>query len=108
MNMSGNEKSLAIKIKDAISPDLALRDTANEFFDSMESRKNRKIAIDFSGVSSISRSFAQQYLARKQKSRKEIVDVNIPSNIRKMFELIKNQEKKENFLDRKTIELICI
>jgi anti-anti-sigma regulatory factor len=106
--MSGIEQTLAIKIKDAISQDLALRDTANEFFDYIETRKNRKIAIDFSGVSSISRSFAQQYLARKQKSRKEIVDVSIPSNIRKMFELIKNQKKEKNFLDRKAIKLICI
>lgn len=108
MNMLENEQLLTIKIKDVISSDLALRDTANEFFNSIESRKNKKIAIDFSEISSISRSFAQQYLTRKQKSKKEIVDINIPPNINKMFELIKNQEKRANFLDRKSIKFICI
>lgn len=104
--MSHNEKVL-IRIKDMVSSDLALRDSANDFFNSIESRKEHEITVDFSDIRSISRSFAHQYIIRQQKSEKKISNINIPDNVNKMFDVIKSQEKKTDFLKRESIKFVC-
>jgi len=103
-----DDKPISIRIKDIVSSDLALRDSADTFFDKIELKKNRIIEIDFSDIVSISRSFAHQYIIRKNKSRKTIVEVNIPDTIVKMFRIIEMQEKNISFLDNKKIKIMYL
>lgn len=104
-----SEKISRIRIKDAISSDLALRDSANSFFDLIESKKfSDDIQVDFSDIKSISRSFAHQYLQRKSACKKEVEEINVPENISKMFEIIKNQDEKKSFIKRSSVRFICL
>jgi len=103
-----SEKPIEIRISNVISSDLALRNTADSFFDLIESKNANHIIIDFSNVQSISRSFAQQYLKRKHDTKKKIDDINMPDNVRKMFEIVENQRERRSFLKRESIKYVCL
>lgn len=82
-----------ISIKEQISKDLALRSSAEKFFANISQSSDKKIIIDFSGVTSISRSFAHQYAQSKKMSNKEITETNLSSDVTKMFEIVNNPQK---------------
>ena len=91
-----------------ISPDLAFRSSADEFFDSIESIKVENIVVDFKGIRSISRSFAQEYLDRKKKSRKITTEKNVPVLVKKMFEVVRQTQEKTKIIDLKSVEVITV
>ena len=96
-----------VRIKEAISPDLALRSRADAFFDNIEQSES-EVVVDFSGVRSISRSFAQQYLTRKRASRKQIRELHIPAAIAKMFEVVESAAKKTRVVDSDSMPLMSM
>ena len=51
----------------------------------------RTVVVDFSGVESITRSFAHQYVMNKSLSQKEIIERDISPEIKPMFELVERQ-----------------
>ena len=83
--IEANSKEIKIKL----DTHLSLRDSVNYFFDQLDTFKSNEIMIDFSGVQTISRSFAQQFLVRINSSNKKIVCINQLNNIKTMFELVK-------------------
>ena len=97
-----------IQIEKQISKNLALRDRANELFEMIEADKHSCFVIDFSNVESISRSFAQEFITRKNESKKNIDVINVPDNVRRMFELIKMQKNRVSLFDRKSIRHVCL
>lgn len=84
----------AVRIREAVSEDLALRDSANRFFDEIEGYPEAAIAIDFRGIRSISRSFAHQYMTRKHQSTKSISEANVPQNVNSMFRVVSEPAPK--------------
>jgi hypothetical protein len=97
----------SIRIKDVISLDLALRDSANSFFNLIERNNFADVVqIDFSGVSSISRSFAHQYLQRKNESKKIIKEINLSESIARMFDVVRNSNHKKDIIDRSSVRFI--
>lgn len=84
----------SIQLKESISPNLFLREYADELFDSLNNRKNSSIIIDFAGIQSMSRSFAQEFLYRLEKSENIITIVNEPENVKKMFDIVREPKKK--------------
>ena len=95
--------STKINIKKEISVDLSLRHSANTFFDYIESLEDKELIIDFKGIKSISRSFAHQYMLRKQESDKIIKETNVLEDVQKMFSVIKQPRKKTPMFDSKAI-----
>ncbi|HIH18343.1 TPA: STAS-like domain-containing protein [Candidatus Micrarchaeota archaeon] len=85
-------------LKDMLSPDLALRDTADRLFDTVEDSPDKKIVMDFSKVRSVTRSFAHQYSIRKKASSKSIVEKAVPVNIRKMFMAIRRPARRSKLV----------
>ena len=83
-----SRKSETILIVNSIAPNLMLRDIANSFFNKINAMDAPIIVIDFTGVRTISRSFAHQYLVRKKESPKEIKETNMPDNVSKMFDVV--------------------
>lgn len=81
---------------------------ASSFFDKIEKSQAKQIVIDFKGIKSISRSFAQEYQSRKAKSKKNITEANIPENVEKMFEIVNEQESRTPIIDLKSVKVICI
>ena len=96
MNGINDMADKVIKIKDEISSDLALRLSASSLYSKLEALDENEIRIDFDGVLSISRSFAHEYMTRKLKSNKKIIEINVPDNVHKMF---RDVNSKSKFLD---------
>lgn len=88
-----------VSIASAISQDLALRDIAGGFFNDLERRREDRIVVDFSGVKTISRSFAHEYQTRKKCSSKAVIEVNVPDNVGKMFIAALDYRKDPRFPD---------
>ena len=97
MNMSGRK----VVISEVLSPDLALRFNADAFFDYLDSLPENHWIIDFCNVRTITRSFAQEYKSRKAKTRKTIFEINVPTNVRKMFDIVETVFEKTRLLDLK-------
>ena len=87
-----------IRVVDVLSPDLVLRANARRLVGLAESRPEDEIVLDFTGVETIGRSFAHEYVVRRDASRKRIREENLPENIRKMLEIVRNPPSKESWL----------
>jgi hypothetical protein len=95
MSISSKE----IEIDKILSQDLALRHRAIAFFDYLDSLLEDQIMIDFCNVRTISRSFAQEYMTRKNHSRKAIVEINMPANVSEMFLVVDKVSEKTKLVD---------
>ncbi len=78
-----------IKLSKLLSEDLVLRDSADNLFDAIEKTPESTVKIDFKGISSITMSFAHQYTTRKEISKKQITEANMPANVKRLFEAVK-------------------
>ncbi|MGC8656267.1 MAG: hypothetical protein ACP5RS_02730 [Thermoplasmata archaeon] len=94
---------MKIKISEVIGPDLATRKGCDNLFDMIEKSQEKNFVIDFSGVISISRSFAHQYTKRKQLSSKTISEVEVSDMVRKMMDLVKQHS---NTIQYKNIDKV--
>ncbi len=100
--------SIKILIKEEVSEDLALRDSARKFFNKIEALPTKEVVVDFKNVRSISRSFAHEYLSQKQKLEKVIVEINIPPNVQKMFKVVEEPKERVEILSLKSIKAVSI
>jgi len=96
-----------VAVTKALSNYLGLRHSAKEFFIYVDSLPEPEVHVDFDKAVFISRSFAHEYIKQEQNSPKRIKKVNVPINIEKMFDVVKNS-KKENKLDLTSIKAISI
>ena len=87
---------------EVIGPDLVSRNSCNEMFDDIETKKDESIFIDFAGVSSISRSFAHQYILRKHQSVKDITELNIQVDIKNMMSFVQREVAIKRNLHKST------
>ena len=94
-----------IDISKSISKYLALRDSARDFFDYLNNLDKDELTIDFKYVNTVSRSFAQEYLIRKKAMSKQINEINVPDNVRKMFHVVESNKQKISISGIKTITL---
>ena len=97
-----------IKLKNMISEDLALRSSADILFDYINSMPEKEISIDFNSVRSITRSFAHQYMLRKNTCKKKIEELNMTDIIRKMFDVIKEPRRRTLLIDPKLIKAVSL
>lgn len=86
-------------ISDLLSSDLAFRNTAKSLFRHIESLPEQTIIIDFRDVRSMTRSFAQEYATLKKETQKNIIEINMASNIGKMFSVVSSFARKTRLLD---------
>lgn len=86
---TSNELTLCLQKR--LSSNLSFRHSADDLFEYINSLSESKIMIDFSGIESITRSFAHQYIVNKIKSDKQIIECKIPFKIKPMFELVERQ-----------------
>ena len=100
--------STKILIAEQISTDLALRNSADRFFDFIDSIKQDNIIIDFKKVEFISRSFAHQYYLRKKSSKKIINEINMSLNIKKMFKIVSEPKQKKQVITMTASDAISI
>lgn len=82
-------KKQTVQLREFISPDLALRSSANRLFDYIEALPKKSITLDFYKIRTMTRSFAHQYLMRKAKTKVRITEINVSEAVKEMFEIAK-------------------
>lgn len=82
---------ITLSLRERFSSNLAFRHSADDLFEYIRGLNTTKVMIDFTGVESITRSFAHQYIVNKTKSDKQIIECDIPLKIKPMFELVERQ-----------------
>lgn len=82
-----------IKISEELDSHLGMNFVAEEFFEEINGSDFNRFIIDFNNVEFMSRSFTQEYLFQKLKTNKEIVEVNVPDDVQKMFDVVSKDFK---------------
>ena len=100
--------STKILVKEKIAVDLALRDSARKLFEKIEAAKTDVVILDFTSVRSISRSFAHEFITRKRASSKEVKEIHVPANVRKMFVVVESPRVKKKVYKAKVIEAVSL
>ena len=85
-------------LKNRVSEDLSLRNMVSNIFQAAEFQSRDAVVIDFTGIKSISRSFAHEYRQHKAEQKCEIYETNVPLNISKMFEIVKSGKEKPELI----------
>ena len=78
---------IEIFLEKGIDPDLGSRNKIEELFKNISSDVS-KVVMNFTGVKFMGRSFAQEYLNQKNKASFEVVEVNVPDDVQKLFDII--------------------
>lgn len=78
---------IEIFLEKEIDPDLGSRNKIEELFKNISSDVS-KVVMNFTGVKFMGRSFAQEYLNQKNKASFEVVEVNVPDDVQKLFDVI--------------------
>ena len=89
---------ITLILTDVVSEDLSLRNMVSNIFNSSVFQKKEDVLIDFTGIKSISRAFAHEFLTRKQKLDCKVMEINLPSEIKKMFEIVENPKIKSELI----------
>ncbi len=95
--VSSNRKKM---IAQMLSPDLAFRHNTKNLLEDLESYPEDDIVLDFSDVRTITRSFAHEYLSRGAETSKTIIEICVPSNVKKMFQVVENASAKTKLFDK--------
>ncbi len=92
MNMSRNKQN-KVRLAKFISKNLLLRNSADELFNYINEINSNEIIVDFNKIQSVTRSFSHQYLLNKNKSEKNIININISPQVKTMFEIVEKANK---------------
>ncbi|OPY23503.1 MAG: hypothetical protein A4E27_01483 [Methanobacterium sp. PtaU1.Bin242] len=108
-NMNQNaEENKKIEIAKILSPKLGFRDSAKDFFHMINQLPADVIEIDFTEVKFMSRSFANEYIQQKKKSKKTIQENNISENVNAMLQAVKKSVKNPHKLEVKPTKIIAL
>lgn len=77
-----------ICLVDLFTSNLGMNSSAKRLFDKLNSDKNMSFELDFKGVKFMSLSFTQEYLYQKNKSSKEISEINLSEEISQTLNLV--------------------
>lgn len=70
-----------------INPDLGSRNKIEKLFKNIDESISELI-MNFEGVEFMGRSFAQEYLNQKNKASVKITEINVPKDVKKLFDII--------------------
>lgn len=78
---------IEIFLEKEIDSDLGSRNKIEELYQNIN-KDVSKVVMNFTGVKFMGRSFAQEYLNQKDKADFEVVEVNVPEDVQKLFNVI--------------------
>lgn len=78
---------IEIILSEKIDSDLGSRNKIENLFLNIP-KDVSKVVMNFNGVKFMGRSFAQEYLNQKDKADFEVVEVNVPEDVKKLFDVI--------------------
>ena len=78
---------IEILLKKEIGSDLGSRQEIEELFNNIDDNTS-KVIMNFEDTEFMGRSFAQEYLNQKNSAPFEIIEKNMPQEIKRMFDVI--------------------
>ncbi len=87
-----NDEKKTIYLASHFSRNLAFRDNARNLFDVINNSDLDEIILNFQDIEAISRSFAHEILVKLRETEKKVIIENIPPDVQKMMDLVKNHE----------------
>ncbi len=78
---------IEIILSEQINSDLGSRNKIEKLYQNIPEDVS-KVVMNFKGVEFMGRAFAQEYLNQKDNATFEVVEVNIPEDVEKLFNLI--------------------
>ncbi len=78
---------IEIILSEQINSDLGFRNKIEKLYQNIPEDVS-KVVMNFKGVEFMGRAFAQEYLNQKDNATFEVVEVNIPEDVEKLFNLI--------------------
>jgi len=106
--MKSSNESPKIYLGTVFSDNLAFRKNADRLFDDICALKEDKVTLDFSRVMTMSRSFAHQYLQRKNTCHKRIHEIGIREDVSKMLEVAKSQKVRQHPIDFSKMTMLTL
>jgi anti-anti-sigma regulatory factor len=87
-----------IELKSAIAPTLSSRDIVDVVEKLVDQNDQRRVVIDFSGVTFVSRSAADELLKLQDKyntflNRNKLTFENVPSDVEQILTLVEKQQR---------------
>lgn len=80
-------KEIEILLKEEINSDLGSRQKIEDLYKNINEDVT-KVIMNFEGIEFMGRAFAQEYLNQKNKASFEVIEVNVPSDVQKLFDII--------------------
>lgn len=90
---------VTISIKKEINSSLELNTIASDFLDEINKLSDDYVEVDFEGIIFVSRGFAQMYYSKKTKMDKNIVEINVPEEIKPLLKIIEKKIKGDDMND---------
>ena len=90
------------------SDNLAFRQNAEDLFDYIEQLHEKEVIFDFTGVTSMSRSFAHQYNLMKSQYSHDIIEIGKSIEIKRMFEFVKKQREKRPLVQISHLRVLTV
>ena len=87
---------------------MAMRNLAETLFESIDRMPERSITIDFSGVESITRSFAHAYSTRKAGSPKDVSEINVAPNIAEMLAVVMAAPSHRSLFECEQVRVVVL
>lgn len=81
-----------VYISDILATNLVTRSSVEKLFRLIAKKKSKIIHVDFSKVEFISRSFAHEYLIKKQDASKTVKEDHMNREVKKMLTLVSEQK----------------
>lgn len=97
-----------LKVSQVVGPDLATRNGCDNMFKLIEQSQDANITLDFSMVSSISRSFAHEYIMKKKLSSKTVSEVHVPVSVKKMLEFVNSKQFQKKPVDNNNMKTVTM
>lgn len=78
-----------VSMKDSISTHLTIGKSAKSLYEKdIFNIPLEDIRLDFTNVKTISKTFALQYLLSKHQSKKQIIEINVPSHVEQIIKIV--------------------
>lgn len=78
---------IEILLSEKIDSNLGSRNKIEELYQNISDDVS-KVVMNFKGIEFMGRSFAQEYLNQKNKAPFEVVEINVPEDVEKLFNVI--------------------
>ncbi len=92
-----------LMVVEEVAKNLALRGTAVHLFDHAAFRDG-EAELDFAGVAFMGRAFAHEYLRLKSRCPHGVAEVNVPEDVEKMLEIVRNARPRAGRLTEELLE----